>query len=117
MTEAILCKYLGWTIGSKQVRRYAHLCVGQVQEVFLTMHGLHKKDEKKVLPITCLCGRVNPAQQRYCSGCYRPLTMDVVIQDKESVDSEINKTIQFFMEMSKNPGLMKDFQEFAKSRK
>jgi len=116
MTEAMLCKYMGWTIGSKQVRRYAHLCVKQLEDVFLSIHGLQEKDERTDLPIKCICGIVNPAKQRYCNSCHRPLTMDTVIQDKETVDLEINKTMQFFMEMSKKPEMMKDFQDFLKKK-
>ena len=58
---------------------------------------------------------MNNKNERYCFRCFKPLSVEIVVQDKELVNSEINKTIQFFMEVTKNPELMKKFEEFKKT--
>ena len=114
LTEAILCKYMGWVLGSKQVARYCHLCNAQLEDVFLSINGIKSEKEEIAKPIKCICGTLNNSKERYCFKCYRPLSMEIVIQDKELVDSEINKTIQFLMELNKNPKLRKEFEKFKR---
>ncbi len=40
LTESLLCKYMGWTLGSKQVKTYLHLCPQQLEDAFLKINGL-----------------------------------------------------------------------------
>ncbi len=122
MTESLLCKFMGWTIGSEQVKTYVHLCSKQMEDVFLAMNGLRPHAEQVEKPIKCLCGTLNNPQDRYCYKCYKPLSVEVAIQDSTDevrnlklVTSEAMKTMQFFMEMQKNPEMMKKFEEFKKS--
>jgi len=112
LTEVLLCKYMGWTIGSRQVKTYVHLSAKQLEDTFLALHGLKPREDETEKPIKCVCGTMNSSRERYCFKCYRPLRMETLIQEQELVDSQINKTIQFFMEMSKNPALMQEFQRF-----
>ena len=115
MPEVMLCKYMGWVIGSHQIKTYVHLCSKQLEDVFLSINNIKKNDDNIEQPIKCICGTLNNKNERYCYKCFRPLNVEVVIQDKELINSEINKTIQFFMDMAKNPELMKQFEEFKKT--
>lgn len=115
LTEALLCKYMGWTLGSKQVRNYVHLCAGQLEDAFLKLNHLSAPLDPEKKPAKCVCGALNKPNERYCAKCYRPMSQEVVIQDKEMVDSEINKTMRFFMEMAKNPELLSKFEAFQKT--
>jgi hypothetical protein len=105
---------MGWVIGSSQVKTYVHLCNRQVEDVFLAMHGIKPKEQETEQPIKCACGTLNNKKERYCFKCYRPLSVEVITQDKELVDSEINKTLKLLMEIAKDPKLMKKFEEFKK---
>ena len=120
MTEVMLCKYMGWVIGSRQIKRYVHLCNNQLENVFLTIHGLKQKNEEVELPIKCICGTVNNPKERYCYRCYRPLNVSVAIQDADNelqiMTNQTLETMKFFMDMTKNPELMKRFEEFKNSR-
>jgi len=115
ITEVMLCKYMGWVIGSDQVKTYVHLCSRQVEDVFLAMHGIKTKEEQAEQPVKCVCGALNSKRERYCFKCYRPLSVEVITQDKELIDTEINKTMNLLLEIAKNPELMKKFEEFKKN--
>lgn len=112
LTESMLCKYMGWILGSRQIRCYCHLCNKQLEDVFLSINGIKEKEDKTEKPIKCICGTMNYPKERYCFKCCRPLSVDVVIQDKELINSEMNKTITLLTEIAKNPELMKKFEEF-----
>lgn len=122
LSEAMLCRYMGWTIGSKQVNTYVHLCNNQLENVFLSINGMKQKEEEIEKPIKCICGSLNHAKERYCFKCYKPLSVEVAIQDNaqevkelKMLSNEAIKTMQFFMDMQKNPDLMKKFEEFKKN--
>jgi len=114
LTESMLCKYMGWSIGSRQVRTYSHLSVKQLEDVMLTLNGIKSKEDEIDKPVKCICGTLINQKERYCYKCFKPLKVETVIQDQEIVNSEINKTVQFMMEMTKNPELLKKFSEFKK---
>jgi len=114
LTEVMLCKYMGWTTG-KMIKTYVHLCNNQLEDTFLALHGIKSKKDETEKPIKCICGALNNPKERYCFKCYKPLKVETVIQDQELINSEVNKTIKFFMEMAKNPELMKKFEEFKKN--
>ncbi len=116
ITEAMLCKYMGWSIGSEQVRVYSHLSVKQLEDVMLSLNGIKPKEDESDKPIKCICGALNNPNERYCFKCFKPLKVETVIQDQEIVNSEINKTVQFMMEMAKNPDMMRAFEEFKNNR-
>lgn len=116
LTETMLCKYMGWTLGSKQVKTYGHLSSQQLEDSYLAIHGI-KKEESKSQVQACMCGTMNNINARYCSRCYRPTSVNVVMEDKQLVDVEIRKTMNFFMEIAKNPEMLKKFEEFKKAVK
>jgi len=111
VTESVLCKYMGWTKGSQQVKTYVHLCDKQIEQVFLELYGLQQKKEKETL-LKCICGTMNRNTERYCHNCYQPLKLETAIQEKEVLESEMNKTVQFLMELSKNSDMMEKFLDF-----
>jgi integrase/recombinase XerD len=114
ITTPMLCKFMGWTLNSNQVATYCHLSVKDLEDVFLSINGLKPKEEETNQPIKCICGTLNNADERYCFKCCKPLKVETVIQDQELVNSEIGKTMQWFMQMAKNPETMKKFEEFNK---
>ncbi len=116
LTEVMLCKCMGWVLGSRQIKTYCHLSVKQLENVVLAMHGIKPKEEETDNPLKCICGTLNNPNDRYCFRCCKPLKIETIIQDKELVDSEINKTIKFMMEMAKNPEMMKKFEEFKEKQ-
>jgi len=116
VTTPILCKFIGWTLNSKQVRTYCHLCAKDVEDIFLSINGIKNQEKEQEKPLICsFCKTLNNPHERYCFKCYRPLKIETIIQDQELVNSEINKTMQFFMDMAKNPEMMKKFEEFKKN--
>src|SRR3989344_6607547 len=115
LPESLLCKYMGWVLGSKQVRTYLHLCPQQLEDAFLKINGLVEDSEKKDLPQKCGCGTVNDTFARYCFQCGNPLNVEIALQDQELVKSETNIAIKEMMEMFKNPETMKKFMEFKRT--
>lgn len=46
LTEAAMCKYFGWAIGSDMPAVYVHLSGKDIDEAILRMHGIVKEEEK-----------------------------------------------------------------------
>ncbi len=112
LPESLLCRYMGWTLGSKQVRNYVHLCPQQLEDAYLKMHGLAEDKKKENLPQKCGCSAINDSFARYCFQCGNPLSVDIAIQDQELIKSETSKAIKEMMEMAKNQELMEAFTKF-----
>ena len=113
LTESMLCKYMGWTIGSNQPRTYLHLCPQQLEDAFLKINGLAEEgNEKKDLPKKCGCGAMNDSFSRYCFKCGNPLDVEVFIQDQKIMNSEMDKSVKLLMEIAQNPELLAKFNEF-----
>ncbi|MBT3323642.1 tyrosine-type recombinase/integrase [archaeon] len=110
--EVMLCSYMGWTLGSKQVRRYVHLSNKQLEQAYMKMYGLQDEKEVRNLPLKCGCGVINEKSSRYCHQCSRPLNVHVALQDEEKKSIEMDKSIKFLMEIMQDPELYKKFQEF-----
>jgi site-specific recombinase XerD len=113
MSEQIMCKYFGWTIGSKQVRTYTHINPKQVEDAFLKMNGIASKEEiEKNKPKFCGCGKVNNHFARYCLQCGKPLSVQIVLDDKEVIQKESNIAVKEMMELFQKPKFVKAFMEF-----
>ena len=115
LPEILLCKYMGWIIGSKQVKTYCHLCPQQLEEAFLKINGLEEEKKKENLPKRCGCGVVNDSFARYCLQCGNPLNIEIALQDQEIIKTETGKAIREMMELFKNPELLEKFQKFKES--
>jgi len=115
LTEAMLCTFMGWKIGSKQVRTYLHVNETQLQNAILELKGLKKEDHKELrIPQKCVCGTLNDTNSKYCYKCGKPLNVKVVMEDKIEYDEELQKSIELLIEISKNPVLLKKFEDFKK---
>jgi integrase/recombinase XerD len=126
LTEVLLCKFMGWVIGSKQVKRYVHLGNVELESVYCELSGVETEEKKKTKSLKkCVCGAMNEDNGNYCYICGQPLDIgrflkdeSKTIFDKESdYNEELNKSIHLLMEIAKNPGLMKKFEEFKDSHK
>lgn len=115
LPEALLCKYMGWVMGSKQVKTYLHLCPQQLEDAYLKMNGLSNGEEElKGLPQKCGCGMVNDSFARYCLQCGNPLNVSVAIQDQEIVKSEVDDRLKAYAEIMSDPVKKAKFEEFRK---
>jgi len=113
LPEALLCRYMGWVIGTRQVRTYLHLCPHQLEEAFLRINGLAQEEEdQKNLPQKCGCGTVNDSFARYCFKCGNPLSVEVAVQDQEMVKSETGKAIKEMLTLFQDPEKLKAFMKF-----
>lgn len=115
LTETLLCDYMGWTKGSKQVRRYVHLGAKQVENVFMQNNGLIKKEETKNHPVQCSCGSMNENGSRYCFRCGKPLSVNIAIEDQRNVKRETNNSMELFLEIMNNPELLAKFEKFRQN--
>jgi integrase/recombinase XerD len=112
ITTPVLCKLMGWSLNSRQIKTYCHLCVKDIHDAYLGIYGVkEEEEEQKEVPIKCICGTLNSKTERYCYKCHKPLSQEVIVQDKEIIDDETSKTIRAMMEMMKDP---KDYEEFMK---
>lgn len=72
LTEAQLCEYMGWVIGSREAATYVHLSGRDMDEAILEMYGIktEKTKETAFKPIDCpRCGIKNDAASKFCRGC------------------------------------------------
>ena len=113
LTEVLLCKYMGWTLGSKQVKTYCHLCTEQLEHAYLKMQGVETAEKESIKRIAkCGCGTINEKSARYCFKCGRPLSVEIAIRDEELVKVEADKSVKLLMEIMQDPELLKKFIEF-----
>ena len=72
LTEAQLCNYMGWVIGSREVRTYVHLSGRDTDKAILEMHGIieEEKENNNKKPIKCpRCNMTNDPFAKFCMGC------------------------------------------------
>jgi len=86
LTEAQLCKVMGWVIGSKEVRTYVSLSQRDTREAIRRVYGLGKKEKEResiLTPKKCeICGEVNRPQDEYCKRCHNPLSTLTAVKDR-----------------------------------
>lgn len=113
LSEQVLCRYGGWVMGSRMVRRYCHLSPTQVENAILRSKGLHENGNKRDV-LKCSCGSPNPPNSRFCFKCGKPLSGAVAIQEHEKFNNEMEKTLDLFMRMAKDEKMMEQFEDFIK---
>jgi hypothetical protein len=85
-------------------------------EAILKMRGL-KEEEKIAQPIKCsICNSLNPAQEEYCSKCYRPLRIETIIEDQQVVNTTIAKLFKDYLATMQDPKQLKAYQEWLKTK-
>lgn len=115
LTESLLCKYMGWQIGSRQVRRYVHLCVQQLEDAILQANGLKNEESKEAeKPQVCNCGTINTSTSRYCYQCGNPLSVTTALQDQERISQQTDARLQAFAEIMSDPAKRAKYEEFKK---
>lgn len=116
LTEQMLCQYMGWELGSQMIRTYTHLQPRHLKNQILELNGL-QIDKKEIhnKPVRCICGTSNPAGTRYCYRCSKPLSVNVALEDKNKLNSQLDKTIDAFGQFMADPNNRKRFEEFEKN--
>ncbi len=88
LTEAQLCEFAGWEIGSDMSRKYVHLSGRDVDEALLRAYGLIKRKEVKEIraPKKCVrCGTLNPFDSEICQKCGLALSVEAAIKRDEEL--------------------------------
>jgi integrase/recombinase XerD len=88
LTEAQLCEFAGWEIGSDMSRKYVHLSGRDVDEALLKSYGLIKPKEAKEVrvPKKCSrCGTPNRSDAELCQRCGLALSVEAAIQRDEEL--------------------------------
>ena len=87
LTEANLCPYMGWEIGSREAATYVHLSGRDTDRAILAMHGLAEPETEKesFTPIRCpRCRKQNEPGSKFCSDCSLALDEKTIIEfDKQ----------------------------------
>ncbi len=100
LTEAHLCNYMGWEIGSKEAADYVHTSRDATNKAYLAMHGLVKEEEEKdkFQPVECpRCGIMNEVGAKSCRGC-------TLLLDEQSIieyDEQKEQAAKFGFDMQK----------------
>lgn len=117
LTEPQLRLFFGWEKSSDTPSVYTHLSGRDIDNSILALNGLEDKEEQALnKPIACsLCKEINNPGAKFCSKCGYGLSVKQVLDTEEKMKVEIDKTIEYFMKMAKNPELMKKFEEFKSS--
>ena len=99
LTEAQLCEYMGWVVGSQEAATYVHLSGRDIDDKILSLHGLkeEEKTEDMMKPIKCpRCKRVNDAASKFCMECSLGLDEKTIIdydQQKEKAVKQLNDNV------------------------
>jgi site-specific recombinase XerD len=78
LTEAQMCTFFGWVVGTQVVRRYVHLSGKDVDAtlVALTQGGHTETDEYKLKSLKCKrCSETLSPTMNFCSKCSLPVTL------------------------------------------
>ena len=72
ITEAQLCNYMGWIVGSREAATYVHLSGRDTDKAILKLHGLAEEETEKetFTPIKCpRCNIKNDPAAKFCNSC------------------------------------------------
>jgi len=99
LTEAQLCQYFGWAIGSEMASVYVHLSGRDMDEAILGLYGFKIKKEPvaKNIPKECpRCGYKNPSDAKFCSNCGLALSVEAMreIEEKEKLAEKLLKILE-----------------------
>tara|TARA_Y100000310_G_scaffold344894_1_gene460292 strand:- start:403 stop:1650 length:1248 start_codon:yes stop_codon:yes gene_type:complete len=117
LTESLLCKYMGWVPGSRQVKTYVHLCPQQLEDAFKKMNGIIDKEKIKKTTQICNCGETNDSYAHYCANCGNVLSVAIAIRDQKTINRKTTETIKVMVEMLKDPAMAKQFEDYKKRMK
>ena len=117
LTEAQMKAYFGWTQGSNMAAVYVHLSGRDVDNSIMRYYGLKDKKEspreKLNNNIHCpRCNNLNSTENKFCVQCGLALDLHNAIEVKDKCVEDLNKHVQLFIEMVKNPNMLERFEEF-----
>jgi len=72
LTEAQMCAYFGWSLGTKVVQRYIHLAGVRIDDALLELAGVQVNKEETSVPKVRYCKRCNEVlspNHDYCIRC------------------------------------------------
>jgi integrase/recombinase XerD len=132
LTEAQLCSYMGWKIGSKEAATYVHLSGRDTDKAILALHGMVKEDQEQenFTPIECpRCRIKNDPGAKFCRGCSLGLNEKSILEyDKimkdgtalavESMQKQIDslKTALTYI-FEKQPDIIYEYQQQKQIKK
>lgn len=110
-TEALLCKLMGWVIGSKQSQTYIHLNPRDVENNFLQQNGIIQKTKDQApKQQKCLCGTINEASAQYCFKCGKPLSVKVLLESQDKIKQAEKEAEDIFLtQIAKDPEILNKF--------
>jgi hypothetical protein len=79
LTEAQMCTFFGWVLGTQVVRRYIHLSGKDVDNALLAMNeeGQIKKEDYKLKSLKCIrCFETISPGMNFCSKCALPVNLN-----------------------------------------
>lgn len=116
-SEQVLCKIMGWSLGSKQVQTYVHMGAGQVEDAFLENHGLEEPEKKQPKITICVCGCTNTPDAKYCYKCGKALSVATFYAEEQSKNQAIDEAFGFMARIMTDPALKEKFEEYVRSQK
>jgi integrase/recombinase XerD len=91
LTEAQMCIFFGWVVGTQVVRRYVHLSGKDVDATLLalTEGGYMKTDEYKLRSLICKrCSETISPAMNFCSKCSLPVNLNNEYTREMELESE-----------------------------
>ncbi|MBI2546454.1 site-specific integrase [Candidatus Woesearchaeota archaeon] len=119
LTESQMCNYFGWVMGSNMTAVYVHTSGRETDSALLNYYGIKTDDVRssKNQPIVCSCGILNEFTNKFCKNCGKALDLKTALDAEEQAKIATNKAFELLMEISKNPELLKEFEEYRKKYK
>lgn len=109
LSEAVMCRFFGWELGSKQVRTYVHLGGQQVESAVLGIYGLEQ--QQVPVPVTrCTCGAPNRSEAKYCHRCGRAVALAVVLEQQRAEEDALGR----LQSILADPRLRERFEQLLK---
>jgi ribosomal protein L37E len=117
MTEAQLCMFAGWTIGSKMPRMYVHLSGRDMDDTLLKAYGLKKSEELEApkVPKKCVrCGAVCNAEAETCSKCGMAMTLTAALRKDEEMENlkrQVGVLLDYMAAQKGGPKVLRNLKE------
>ena len=98
LTEAQLCVFFGWTIGTKVVRRYIHLSGRDVDNALIALNEgapVNTQPDYKIKTIQCKrCGESVSPGMNFCAKCALPVNLSDEYTREHDLENE-NKYLKY----------------------
>lgn len=113
MAEPLMCLFFGWSPTSDQPRNYCHAGKKQLTNQLKAMRGIESEDSKKIVSLQCsTCHTHNPSDNKFCTNCGTPLT----VQAAQQKTDYMNEALSAMSKIMEDPALFKQFQDFKQKK-